>query len=184
MWLLAMLLWQRDLLWCQRKTGGRCAVTLMSSNGVSLLIARMTSLANSSPFHWGFLQWMTLSTTAHFHSWNLSWTSWLYTVCVCMCLSVSCSPLHVMCDGSFWVFLFCVFLNLSLSLLLPLSSTVTLGLRWSCTQIFHGGSYKHKDTHEWDTCTETHTQRHTNRESLTVLLSLSSYFSFRFLLFH
>lgn len=129
---------------------------------------------------------MTFSTTAHSHSWNLSWTSLLY-IYICVCLSVSCSPLYVMCDGSFCFFLFCVSLNLSLSLLLPLSSAVTLGLRWSCTQTFHGGSYKHLQRHKLDETLaqkNTHTDTHTLRESLIVWLSLLSNFSFCFLLFH
>lgn len=90
-----------------------------------------------------------------------------------------------MCDASFCFFLYCVFLNLSLSPFLPLSSAVTLGLRWSCTQTFHGGSYKHLQRHKLmrDTHWKTHTQTERKKEILTVWLSLLPNLSSCFLLF-
>lgn len=55
---------------------------------------------------------------------------------LCMCVSVSCFPLYecMMALSAFLSF------SLPLSAFLP---AVNLGLRWSCTQTFHGGSYKH-----------------------------------------
>lgn len=80
-----------------------------------------------------------------------------------------------------------------LSLFLPLSSAITLGLRWSCTQTFHGGSYEHLQRLKLIRHMHRNIHRYTQKERESILicgrlffqtfLSVSCFFSCNFDLF-